>query len=155
MAGSKIGLAAASLLANERLSAPAHFDAEVYSAFRRHFRQGLMSRPELDRTVIRLVTLAVERVELPEVQIERGRVNDQNPQDLRPTVAERVRHASGHQREPATLDPMIHVFDMECERSVEDVKGLTGTWMAMRRRPPRTYGDLALEEREPTVGVGP
>jgi len=65
LAGSKIGLAAASLLANERLSAPAHFDAEVYSAFRRHFRQGLMSRPELDRTVIRLVTLAVERVGLP------------------------------------------------------------------------------------------
>ena len=52
MAGSKIGLAAASLLANERLSAPAHFDAEVYGAFRRHFRRGL-------------VTLAVERVGLP------------------------------------------------------------------------------------------
>jgi len=65
LAGSKIGLAAASLLANERLSAPAHFDAEVYSAFRRHFRQGLMSLPDLDRIVNRLVTLAVERVALP------------------------------------------------------------------------------------------
>jgi len=97
----------------------------------------------------------IERVELPEVRIEGRRVNDQNPQDLRPTVAERVRHAGGHQREPATLDPMVCVFDMECERPVEDVKGLTGAWMAMRRRPPRTYGDLALEEREPTVGVGP
>jgi predicted nucleic acid-binding protein len=44
---------------------PAHFDAEVYSAFRRQFRQGLLSRAELDRVVPRLARLVAERVALP------------------------------------------------------------------------------------------
>ena len=44
---------------------PAHFDAEVYSAFRRQFRQGLLSRAELDRVVPRLASLVAERVALP------------------------------------------------------------------------------------------
>ena len=49
---------------NERLAVPAHFDAEVYSAFRRHFRQGLLTRPQLDRVAASLLTLAAERVAL-------------------------------------------------------------------------------------------
>jgi len=51
-------------LAGERLAVPAHFDAEVYSAFRRHFRQGLVTRRQLDRVSADLVTLAAERVGL-------------------------------------------------------------------------------------------
>ena len=49
---------------NERLAVPAHFDGEVYSAFRRHFRQGLMTRRQLDRVTANLLTLAAERVAL-------------------------------------------------------------------------------------------
>lgn len=52
-------------MVNERLAVPAHFDAEVYSAFRRHFRQGLLTRRQLDRFTADLVTLAAERVALP------------------------------------------------------------------------------------------
>ena len=52
-------------MVNERLAVPAHFDAEVYSAFRRHFRQGLLSRQQLDRIAASLVMLAAERVALP------------------------------------------------------------------------------------------
>jgi predicted nucleic acid-binding protein len=52
-------------LINERLAVPAHFDAEVYGAFRRHFRLGLLTRRELDRVSAALVTLAAERVALP------------------------------------------------------------------------------------------
>jgi predicted nucleic acid-binding protein len=51
-------------LVNERLAVPAHFDAEVYSAFRRQFRQGLITRAQLDRVTADLVTLAAERVAL-------------------------------------------------------------------------------------------
>jgi predicted nucleic acid-binding protein len=52
-------------LINERLAVPAHFDAEVYGAFRRHFRQGLLTRRQLDRVSAALVTLPAERVALP------------------------------------------------------------------------------------------
>jgi predicted nucleic acid-binding protein len=65
LARSKAGLAAAAVLAQEQLTAPAHFDAEVYGAFRRHFRRGLLLRKDLDDVVARLVTLAVDRVALP------------------------------------------------------------------------------------------
>jgi predicted nucleic acid-binding protein len=50
---------------NERLAVPAHFDAEVYSAFRRQFRQGLLPRQQLDRVAAHLSRLAAERVALP------------------------------------------------------------------------------------------
>jgi predicted nucleic acid-binding protein len=53
------------LISKERLAVPAHFDAEVYSAFRRHFRQGLLTRLELDRVAAQLARLAAERVALP------------------------------------------------------------------------------------------
>lgn len=49
---------------------PAHFDAEVYSAFRRQFRRGLLSRAELDRVVPRLATFVAERVALPPLLAE-------------------------------------------------------------------------------------
>ena len=65
MAGSRTGRTAAALIANERLAVPAHFDAEVYSAFRRHFRQGLLTRQQLERVTASLVMLAAERVALP------------------------------------------------------------------------------------------
>jgi predicted nucleic acid-binding protein len=54
----------------ERLAVPAHFDAEVYSAFRRHFRQGLLTRRQLDRVCANLVALAAERVALPPLLAE-------------------------------------------------------------------------------------
>jgi predicted nucleic acid-binding protein len=57
-------------LVNERLAVPAHFDAEVYSAFRRHFREGLLTRQQLDRVSAHLITLAAERVALPPLLAE-------------------------------------------------------------------------------------
>ncbi len=65
MVGSKTGGTAAELLVNERIAVPAHFDAEVYSAFRRHFRLGLLTRRQLDRVSSNLLSLAAERVALP------------------------------------------------------------------------------------------
>lgn len=59
------GKGALALIVNERLAVPAHFDAEVYSAFRRHFRRGLLQRPRLDVIAARLAVLAAERVGLP------------------------------------------------------------------------------------------
>ena len=55
---------AAALIVNERLAVPAHFDAEVYSAFRRHLRQGLITRRQLDTVTAHLVALTAERVAL-------------------------------------------------------------------------------------------
>ena len=55
---------------NERLAVPAHFDAEVYSAFRRHFRYGLITRRQLDVVTAHLVALAAERVALPPLLAE-------------------------------------------------------------------------------------
>lgn len=57
-------------MVNERLAVPAHFDAEVYSAFRRAFRQGLLKRGQLDRIGANLVHLAAERVALPPLLAE-------------------------------------------------------------------------------------
>ena len=56
---------------------PAHFDAEVYSAFRRQFRQGLLSRTELDRVVPRLATLVAERVALQPLVADAHALADQ------------------------------------------------------------------------------
>ena len=70
LAKSTTGGRAAELLLNERLAVPAHFDIEVYSAFRRQFRQGLLTRQELDRVSAHLVTLAAERVALPPLLAE-------------------------------------------------------------------------------------
>ena len=57
-------------MVNERLAVPAHFDAEVYSAFRRHFRYGLITRRQLDVATAHLVALAAERVALPPLLAE-------------------------------------------------------------------------------------
>jgi predicted nucleic acid-binding protein len=70
LAGSRTGATAADLLVNERLAVPAHFDAEVYSAFRRHFRRGLLTPRQLDRVSAQLVALAAERVALPPLLAE-------------------------------------------------------------------------------------
>jgi len=51
-------------LVDERLAVPAHFDLEVYSAFRRQFREGLLARRHLERVTGQLVTLRAERVAL-------------------------------------------------------------------------------------------
>ena len=58
------GIAGARLIANERLAVPAHFDAEVYAALRRHLRRGLLPRTRLDVIVGRLVALPADRVPL-------------------------------------------------------------------------------------------
>ena len=65
LAGSRVGRTAVALIASERLAVPAHFDAEVYGAFRRHFRQGRITRSELDTVTGHLVAMAAERVALP------------------------------------------------------------------------------------------
>jgi predicted nucleic acid-binding protein len=64
-------------LVNERLAVPAHFDAEVYSAFRRQFRQGLITRAQLDRVAADLVTLAAERVALAALLADAHALADQ------------------------------------------------------------------------------
>ncbi len=46
------------MIANERLIVPAHFDAEVYAAFRRLFRRKLVDRARLDFITSRLIALA-------------------------------------------------------------------------------------------------
>ena len=64
LAESATGALAAAAIANERLVVPAHFDAEVYGTFRRLFRHGKLSRGRFDAIVVRLATLAAERVGL-------------------------------------------------------------------------------------------
>jgi predicted nucleic acid-binding protein len=64
LSGSAIGQAALEVLERDRSTVPAHFDAEVYSVFRRRFRQGLLPRARLDLIVIRLGGLVAERVGL-------------------------------------------------------------------------------------------
>ena len=54
----------ATIIESERGTVPAHFDAEVYAAFRRHFRQGLVDRDRLEFVARRLPSLPVERVSL-------------------------------------------------------------------------------------------
>jgi len=53
------------MIADQRLSVPAHFDAEVYAVFRRLFRNHLLARGRLDLIARRLIALAAERVSLP------------------------------------------------------------------------------------------
>ena len=65
-----VGLAALALAEHERPAVPAHFDAEVYSAFRRRFRLGLIPRARLDAIVADLATLAAERVGLRALLVE-------------------------------------------------------------------------------------
>ena len=70
------GSRAAALIANERLIVPAHFDAEVYAAFRRLFRRRLVDRSRLDFITSRLIALAAERVALPPLLPEVHRLAD-------------------------------------------------------------------------------
>ena len=70
------GRAAAAIVANERLIVPAHFDAEVYAAFRRLFRRGLVDRARLDLITSRLIALAAERVALAPLLPEAHRLAD-------------------------------------------------------------------------------
>src|SRR5438094_9722327 len=59
------GLVAAAMIANERLIVPAHFDAEVYAAFRRLFRRKSVARSRLGFITSRLIGIAAERVAVP------------------------------------------------------------------------------------------
>ena len=70
------GSVAAAMIANERLIVPAHFDAEVYAAFRRLFRRKLVARSRLDFITSRLIGLAAERVALPPLLPEVHRLAD-------------------------------------------------------------------------------
>src|SRR3989442_239189 len=65
LAESETGVVAAAAIAEERLIVPAHFDVEVYAAFRRLFRRKLVDRSRLDFITSRLIGLAAERVGLP------------------------------------------------------------------------------------------
>ena len=47
-----MGRAAAAIVANERLIVPAHFDAEVYAAFRRLFRRKLVDRARVEASEV-------------------------------------------------------------------------------------------------------
>jgi predicted nucleic acid-binding protein len=73
---SSAGRAAAAIVANERLIVPAHFDAEVYAAFRRLFRRKLVDRARLDFITSRLIALAAERVALAPLLPEAHRLAD-------------------------------------------------------------------------------
>jgi predicted nucleic acid-binding protein len=70
LAESATGAVAAAAIANERLVVPAHFDVEVYGTFRRLFRHGRLSRARFDAIVLRLATLAAERVGLSGLLLE-------------------------------------------------------------------------------------
>src|SRR6058998_1940595 len=59
---SPTGSTAAAMVASERLIVPAHFDAEVYAAFRRLFRRELVDHARLDFITSRLIALTAERV---------------------------------------------------------------------------------------------
>ena len=73
---SSTGSTAAAMVANERLIVPAHFDAEVYAAFRGLFRRKLVDRARLDFITSRLITLAAERVALAPLLPEVHRLAD-------------------------------------------------------------------------------
>ena len=73
---SSTGSTAAAMVANERLIVPAHFDAEVYAAFRRLFRRKLVDRVRLDLITSRLIALAAERVALAPLLPEVHRLAD-------------------------------------------------------------------------------
>jgi predicted nucleic acid-binding protein len=73
---SRVGGIAAGLIGDERLAVPAHFDAEVYSAFRRQFSQGLLTRRQLDGVTANLLTLAAERVPLPPLLADAHALSD-------------------------------------------------------------------------------
>jgi predicted nucleic acid-binding protein len=64
------GSTAAAIIANERLIVPAHFDAEVYAAFRGLFRRRLVDGSRFDIITLRLIALAAERVALPPLLFE-------------------------------------------------------------------------------------
>ncbi len=70
LAETATGAAAAAAITNERLVVPAHFDVEVYGTFRRLFRHGKVSRRRFDAIVLRLATLAAERVALSALLVE-------------------------------------------------------------------------------------
>src|SRR5438552_18583601 len=76
LAESETGVVAAAAVAKERLVVPAHFDAEVYAAFRRLFRRKLIDRSRLDFITSRLIGLAAERVALPPLLPEVHRHDD-------------------------------------------------------------------------------
>ncbi len=67
---SATGAAAAAAIAEERLVVPAHFDVEVYGTFRRLFRGGKLTRGRFDAIVVRLASLAAERVGLSGLLLE-------------------------------------------------------------------------------------
>ncbi|TME98199.1 MAG: type II toxin-antitoxin system VapC family toxin [Chloroflexi bacterium] len=64
LGGSPAAVGVATIIESERGTVPAHFDAEVYAAFRRRFRQGLVDRDRLEFVAQRLPSLPVERVSL-------------------------------------------------------------------------------------------
>jgi len=70
------GSVAAAMIGSERLIVPAHFDAEVYAAFRRLFRRSLVDHARLDFITSRLIALAAERVALPPLLPEVHRLAD-------------------------------------------------------------------------------
>jgi len=76
LAESETGVVAAAAIAEERLIVPAHFDVEVYAAFRRLFRRKLVDRSRLDFITSRLIGLAAERVALPALLPEVHRLAD-------------------------------------------------------------------------------
>ena len=73
---SATGATAAAIVANERLIVPAHFDAEVYAAFRGLIRRKLVDRARLDFITSRLIALAAERVALAPLLPEVHRLAD-------------------------------------------------------------------------------
>jgi len=79
LAETTTGAVAAATIAKERLVVPAHFEVEVYGTFRRLFRNGKLSRGRFDAIVLRLASLAAERVALsallPEAHVLADRVS--------------------------------------------------------------------------------
>jgi predicted nucleic acid-binding protein len=72
--GSAAGEAGARAIVNQRLAVPAHFDVEVYAAFRRLFRRGVVDRARLGRSAALLAAFPAERVALTPLLSEAHRL---------------------------------------------------------------------------------
>ena len=70
------GAIGARRIADERVSVPAHFDAEVYGALRKLLRRGAVDRRRLQRSVELLAVFGAERVALSPLLLEAHRLSD-------------------------------------------------------------------------------
>ncbi len=92
----------------------------------------------------------IELIQLDEVRIKSGRVEDQETEDIRSGITEGVHITGGHQDKAAASDDVLSASRGQQQLAREDVEPFDHVWMPVRRRSPRAGWHLALEERERT-----